>query len=158
MDGYRNLIANIIQTPDGTILRSIYRHDYVAYLDKNGETYFTDGGSDYMRTSVNKEPFKILSVYDDEPYEKIREYYLRGTFTKDGESNRIFVPLSKLSDKHLQGVIDYNNNNCISPQSAANEYYIKEQEYRKIHNITIPEHDYVKACETVTSIMRNIEH
>ena len=33
----RFMIANRIQTPDGTILWSRYRHDYVAYDDASGE-------------------------------------------------------------------------------------------------------------------------
>ena len=33
------LIANRIQTPDGTILWSRHRHDYLEYQDDNGETF-----------------------------------------------------------------------------------------------------------------------
>ena len=40
------IILNRIQTPDGTVLTSYYRHDYKSYQDKNGETYIVDGGND----------------------------------------------------------------------------------------------------------------
>ena len=56
------LIANRIQTPDGTILWSRYTHDYLEYQDDNGETYVLDGGTDYQRGSVNKVPAKDLSA------------------------------------------------------------------------------------------------
>ena len=60
------LIANRIQTPDGTILWSRHTHDCVFYEDANGETYMLDGGNEhYRRTSGNNEPAKDVSIYDD---------------------------------------------------------------------------------------------
>ena len=70
----KRLILSQIQTPDGTILRSMHQHDYVTYIDKNGETYMLDGGNEYQRYSINKEPFKDLSIWSDAPFEIIREY------------------------------------------------------------------------------------
>jgi hypothetical protein len=61
----KKVIASRIQTPDGTILWSRHTHDYVAYEDKKtGEVYMLDGGTDYMKTSVNQVPAKNVSIYN----------------------------------------------------------------------------------------------
>ena len=49
------LILNRIKTPDGTILTSYNRHDYVSYEDANGLEYMVDGGLEYLRRNVNNE-------------------------------------------------------------------------------------------------------
>ena len=54
----RQIVLNSIMTPDGTVLISHHRHDYVTHLDKNGELYLVDGGTDYLKRFVNFEPFK----------------------------------------------------------------------------------------------------
>ena len=132
------LIANRLQTPDGTILWSRHVHDYVEYEDKNGETYILDGGNDYIRTSLNHIPGKSLCVYSDDDFETIRKYMLRGTFDKDG--NRIWIPLYKMNDLHLVGVLDYNENLKIT--SIYDQFIRKEIEYRKEHNIKIEDGPY----------------
>jgi len=44
----RKIVLNRIKTPDGTILTSYHRHNYVSHID-NGELYAVDGGNDYLR-------------------------------------------------------------------------------------------------------------
>ena len=62
-DNNRILIANRIQTPDGTILWSRFTHDCVFYEDANGERYMLDGGNDlYRRVSDNVEKAKDVSI------------------------------------------------------------------------------------------------
>lgn len=128
----KNVVANIVQTPDGTILWSRYTHDYVTYQDANGEFYMIDGGpSICSRASVNKVPFKSLCVFDTDPWEKQRQVILRGTF--DAKGWRVWVPLAKLSNEHVENLIkDYPDH----------PFYNKEFEYRKENNIQIGEHDY----------------
>jgi hypothetical protein len=136
----RFLIANRIQTPDGTILWSRFGHDYVTYDDANGEQYMLDGGPDVLswRTSVNKIPAKSLQVYSDAPFEEIRKVMLRGTFAESGE--RIWVPLYKMNNLHLIGVLDYNEN--LGIHSRFDQFIEKEIEYRKEHNIVIEDGPY----------------
>lgn len=134
------LVANRIQTPDGTILWSRFGHDYVEYQDENGEYYMLDGGPDTLswRSSVNNVPAKSMQVYSDAPFEEIRKVMLRGTFTVNGE--RVWIPLYKMSDLHLVGVLDYNEDNGI--HSKYDQFIKEEIEYRKEHNIVIKDGSY----------------
>lgn len=135
----RKLLVSRIKTPDGTILTSKYVHDYKTHLDKNGELYMLDGGRDYQRTSLNNEPFEDVSIYSDSPYEEIRQYVERGTFTKDGY--RVWVPLCKLSNDHLKNILTYNEERNIG-KNWFSDLVKKEIEYRKENNIEIPESTY----------------
>ena len=130
------LILSRIQTPDGTILTSYHRHDYVTHLDANGETYMLDGGNDYQRTSVNKEPFKDLSIWSDALYEIIRENFHRGGRGKNGDEPLKWVPLSKMSDEWIKNCIEYNDKLGMS-KSYATYLYCKEIRYRQRMGIKI---------------------
>ncbi len=133
----KKLILNRIKTPDGTILTSHHRHDYVTYLDKNGLEYMIDGGLDYQRYTVHEDaPFENLAVYSDESFEIIRQSFHRGGRGKDGRQPLTWVPMDKMSDSWLQACIDYNEENG-SGKSFASEMYRKEIEYRKLNNISI---------------------
>lgn len=141
----KQLVANIWQTPDGTILWSRFRHDYVHYVDANGEEYSVDGGNDYCISLVNQEKMKSLCVYNTDPWDLQRQYILRGTF--DENVNRIWVPLCKLSDDHLQEIIKY-----CEDSGHSTEIYEKEIEYRKENNLSVAEHSYEN--EWVSNIIK----
>jgi hypothetical protein len=136
------MIANRIQTPDGTILWSRFGHDYVEYQDANGEFYVLDGGSEDItyRTSVNDEKAKPMQVYSDAPFEEIRKVMLRGTFDEDGK--RIWVPLYKLNNSHLQSILDYNKDLKII--SRYDKFIEMEIEYRESNCIFIPNNEYTQ--------------
>ena len=146
------LVANRIQTPDGTILWSRFGHDYVEYQDENGEYYMLDGGPDTLswRSSVNNVPAKSMQVYSDAPFEEIRKVMLRGTFTI--ERDRIWVPLCRMNNLHLIGVLDYNENMGI--HSRYDQFIEKEIEYRKEHNIHIEDKPY-HLDDGVKNIIKN---
>lgn len=124
----KQLIYNAIRTPDGTILVSYHRHDYKTHLDANGETYIIDGGLDYIRTSVNKIPAEDLSLYDDEPFEVIREHVFRGGRGIDGKQPLKYVKLSEVNDEWLGAIIDYEEER--RPNNPQLKWYYLENDYR----------------------------
>jgi hypothetical protein len=135
----RRIILNQIRTPDGTILKSMHRHDYVTYTDKNGLEYMVDGGTDYLRRNVNESAqHEELTIYSDAPFKVIRENYCRGGRGKDGTQPLTWVPMNQMNDNWLAACIVYNEERGMG-DSFANEMYRKEQDYRKEHNITITE-------------------
>jgi hypothetical protein len=60
---YKEIILNAIQTPDGTVLISKNRYDYVCHKDDNGSFYSVDGGNFYVKRSCEKNDYKELSVF-----------------------------------------------------------------------------------------------
>ena len=101
------IVSNRIRTPDGTILESRHRHDYVTYVDKNGKEYMVDGGLEYLRRNVHDDaPYEELSVYDDAPYALIREVFKWGTRGKGGRQPLTFVPLKDLTTEHIEAILE----------------------------------------------------
>lgn len=125
------LVLNRIKTPDGTVLTSYYRHDYRTHKDENGKTYMVDGGLAYARRNVH-EDYEDLSVYDDEPFETIRDAFHWGTRGKDGKGPLTWKPLSSLSDSHIDAVLDEGHGS-----KWAREFFKQELEYRKENGIYI---------------------
>ena len=131
----RQLVANLICTPDGTVLQSFNRHDYKEYTDKNGEFYMVDGGLDYTRRAVGQsEPYTELSVYSDDPWHLIREYYSWGTYGKNGDQPLRYVKLRLMSNAHIEAILD-----TMVPglHPLYQELFEKELEYRKKEDIKI---------------------
>lgn len=103
------LLANKWQTPDGTILWSKHRHDMACHRDRNGELYFTDGGNEYVKTSLNlKAPMKNLCVYDNGNHKRRRNSMLWG---KNYDKNMNLLPetqyilIKDLEDEHLEAIL-----------------------------------------------------
>ena len=124
----KQLIYNAIRTPDGTILVSYHRHDYKSYVDANNETYVIDGGLDYVRTSVNSVPAESLVVYDDAPFEVIREYLHRGGRGEDGKQELKYVALKDINDDWLENLIKYEEE--LRPNNPYLKFYKQEKEWR----------------------------
>lgn len=98
------IVRNAIQTPDGTIIESNHRHDYVSHVDEvDGETYMVDGGLDYIRRS---NAHKDLSVFMGDGHEVVRANLSWGTYGKDGTEpyHRIF--LKDMETSHIQACLD----------------------------------------------------
>ena len=57
-----DILSSRMKTPDGTILESINRHDYVTHTDANGKEYMLDGGCEYVRCSANGDEY-LLTIY-----------------------------------------------------------------------------------------------
>ena len=129
------IILNRIQTPDGTILTSYHVHDYKEHLDTLAkEIYSTDGGTQYLHRSVNKIPATVLDVYDDSPFEEIREALHWGTYGKNGDESLKWILLSNMSDEHIENVLLN-----VGPRLPKHyfEFFRKEQDYRKENKIKI---------------------
>jgi hypothetical protein len=101
------IVANRIRTPDGTILESMHRHDYVTYVDANGKEYMVDGGLDYLRRNVHDDaPYQELSVYADDLHIEIRNVFKWGTRGKDGKQPLKYVVLKDLTTEHIEAILD----------------------------------------------------
>jgi hypothetical protein len=125
----KQLIYNAIRTPDGTILESRHRHDYVTHTDKNGDYYSTDGGTDYLHRTVNDVPAEDLSLYDDSPHEVIREYLSRGGRGKNMDEPLKYVLLKDIDNDWLDAIILYEETN--RPFNKYLGFYKRERLYRK---------------------------
>lgn len=140
----RVIIYNAIQTPDGTILESKHRHDYVTHIDKNGEFYMVDGGQGYLKRSINKIQPKDLTMYlepwSEEFHEKARKVVKRGGRGKDGMQPLTWVPICEMSDEWVKATVKYNIDRGFTIENNwfTNLLY-KEVGYRTEHGITIKE-------------------
>ena len=133
----RQIILNQIKTPDGTILKSMHRHDYVTYTDANGLEYMVDGGTDYLRRNMHENaPHEELTIYSDAPFEIIRENVCRGGRGKDGTEPLTWVPIAKMSDAWLQACITYNADRGLE-LSQSSKFYKMELMYRQEQGISI---------------------
>lgn len=154
MEIRRKIVANWAMAPDGTMIPSMHRHDYRTHEtidtykkrslkmddhqmvpDKTRHT-MVDGGDSYLRRGGK---FTEMSVYSDDPYEVIRRFVCRGGRGIEGKDFLTYVPLMSINDSWLQAIIDYEEES--RPDNPNIPYYIKEQQYRKEHNITIKEHN-----------------
>lgn len=122
------LIRNALQTPDGTILESRYRHDYQTYTDTvNGQTYMVDGGLDYCRRSAMNDAID-LNVYIEDPHEKVRDALTWGTYGKDGKQPYSLVKLKCMSTDHIRACLE-NCSHTMYPQiqeAMKNELVFRE--------------------------------
>lgn len=136
MEEHRNLVHNAIQTPDGTIIESRHRHDYVEYIDSNGNEYSVDGGLDYLRRGYTTPDYIELARYEDEDIEVLRKVVTRGGRGKDGRQPLTFVPICDMNDEWLEAAIQYNIDYGMG-HGVMNRLYKREQEYRTQNNIII---------------------
>lgn len=130
----RQIIRNAIITPDGTYLHSHHRHDFVSHEDSlTKEIYFTDGGNNYIRRSVNECQAVSLDVYLDDDYELVRCAFVWKSYGKNYEHpDGIYIALCDLTNSHIS--------NILLTQWHIEYTYVKdllnkELNYRKKHNI-----------------------
>lgn len=131
----QQIVRNAIQCPDGTILDSKHRHDYQAHIDAvTKEHYTTDGGLDYVRRSINKAPYKDLTLTTADSIDQIRKYFSWSSVTKQGRVSRC---LAELSDQHISNILLTQQH---IKDTFVEQLLIREQEYRKTNNITVKEY------------------
>mgnify|MGYP000030855634 FL=1 len=102
-----NLVYNAIRTPDGTVIESTNRHDYVTHKDQNGATYMIDGGLDYVRSSANGDE-EHLAVYLEDGHEQVRSALTWGTYGINGDQPLKRVKLSDMNSNHIRAVLKDN--------------------------------------------------
>jgi hypothetical protein len=103
----QKLISNRIRTPDGTILESIHRHDYVTYTDANGKEYMVDGGLDYLRRNIHDDaPYEELSLYCNSDHSLIREAFKWGTRGIDGKQPLTWLVLKDMATDHVEAILE----------------------------------------------------
>lgn len=129
-----HMIANRIKTPDGTILHSKQTHHYTFHNDANGEYYFTDGGNNYIRRSVNKEPAISLDVTTESPWQEQREAFVWGTYGKSGTEKLKYVKLQDLTSNHIQAIL---NTQIHIPQWMRTLVFERELSYRSHNDLHI---------------------
>ena len=103
------IIRNAILTLDGTYLRSYHVHDYVEHVDTiTGETYIVDGGSHYLRRSINIVPAEDLTVYSDDGFEVVRMAFVWKSYGKNGEylPHGIYIALCDMEDDHVHAILE----------------------------------------------------
>jgi hypothetical protein len=98
------LLVNQWMTPDGTILRSRYRHDYVEHTDANGKTYFVDGGTEYIRTSGHGD-MKWCGFHEFDSFESIREVWDWGSYGPNGDQRKHFILLKDMTEEHIRAIL-----------------------------------------------------
>lgn len=100
------LLVNAVRTPDGTILHSKHRHDYVSHTDiDTGKTYAVDGGTTCPRYIGEIEDCENLCLISDDPHEEIREMFCWKTYGEFGNEQGIWVYLKDMSDQHIKNII-----------------------------------------------------
>jgi hypothetical protein len=98
------ILLNRIKTPDGTILTSYNRHNYVEYKDTlTKEVLMVDGGTDYLRRNVGT--YEELSVYDDGSHITRRSAVYWGTRGKDGKQPLVYKLLKDLDSDHIEAIL-----------------------------------------------------
>jgi hypothetical protein len=103
------LVYNGCRTPDGTLLVSTHRHDYVTHTDKNGEVYMRDGGQDYIRCSINVEKAEELSLTLEDDHSKVRDVVTWGTYGIDGDQPLKYISVGEMETAHIIVVLDLAN-------------------------------------------------
>jgi len=98
------LMFNAIKTPDGTILISRHRHDFVSHLDTlTNKTYAVDGGLSYQRV-IGPRDYENLSLYDKDSFEKKREFCEWGKLLENGSHK--YIKIKDLETDHIEAILE----------------------------------------------------
>ena len=119
------ILYNAIKTPDGTIIESTHRWDYVQHLDENGLVYMVDGGKDYLRRSCPsgnysffqkiaiklgwKDPYEYdeMSITDEDSFDKIRNTVYRWSNSDYTNKPSEKVLLKDMNKDWLKNAIEF---------------------------------------------------
>lgn len=99
------ILRNAIRTPDGTVIESRHRHDYVTHTDANGHTYMVDGGLDYLRRGGPDDYVDLSVDADPDDHEFCRTHFMWGTYGKNGDEPYRKIALRDMSTGHINAVL-----------------------------------------------------
>lgn len=119
----RRLVLNRIKTPDGTILTSYHQHDYQSHIDRVVGEMAIDGGLSYLGRMG--EEYTELSVWDDAPFEIVRESFHWGVLV-EGRKHE-FRLLKDLKTDHIQNILSGDHGSVW-----AQELMKKELQWRRL--------------------------
>jgi hypothetical protein len=120
-------LYNAIKTPDGTVLCCENGHDYKTHKDSvSGEDYMNDGIGYGVRRSINHVPAEDLSIWNTDPFEKVRTAKFWGSYGKDGKSPKHILALEEMEDSHIQAILETQK----QLGSDIKALFLKEIEYR----------------------------
>lgn len=96
----------ILNKFDGKFYVSSGVHDYVTFPTQSGEGMI-DGGGEYLRRSFNLGEVEDYTLFSNDPFEKICDMMLWGTFGKEGKiADFKWVLLKDCTTEHLKAIID----------------------------------------------------
>ena len=126
------LVVNRWITPDGTILHSKYRHDFISYYDTEDKYYMLDGGIEgYVRTSGD---LTSLCLYEDDEHSEIRKYFSWRTYGKEGNEPGRWVTLDQMSNLHIDSILRTQSH---IRDTVVQKVFVAEIAYRLDHGIII---------------------
>lgn len=125
------IIRNAIMTPDGTFLRSFHVHDYVMHEDTiTKEIYMVDGGTQYLRRSVNEVPAEDFTVTMNDKFTLIRCAFVWKSYGKNHEylPEGIYIALCDMYEDHIEAIL---NTQVHIRGTYVEELFMAELQYRK---------------------------
>ena len=126
----RQLLYNAIKCPDGKILTSKYRHDYVTHQTECGGDYSVDGGLDYQGIGFSDSRYENLAVYVDDPHELIRERFEWGSYGKNQDEPLHYIKLREITEEHLTALLIWVDDKQHYPQYIL-DVFVNEKKWRK---------------------------
>ena len=107
------IIQNAVYIPEDNIyLVSSHVHDFIEWAsDKDGASYFIDGGREYFRSCndiLNLEGASRIIDYrltEDTPWELIATHLLWGTRGVNGDKPLTYKPIMSLTIDHLRAIL-----------------------------------------------------
>lgn len=102
------IVYNAIRCPDGVVIESRHRWDFVKHTQEDGRYYAVDGGLSYCKRVSSDDDYVELLLTLDDKHETIREYFnwksLRDENFKPLKKP-IITKLKDLDTKHIENIL-----------------------------------------------------
>ncbi len=104
---HRQLIQNALYVPEKDLyLKSTHVHDYVSIQLDDGTEVCTDGGTFYLHRTVHRDGRVVeWDLYEDDPFERVAERLLWGTYGKPAKLPMRHRPIASFDLDHLQAIL-----------------------------------------------------